>query len=70
MLLATESLTRAAAPPIVNLRNVNPYVAAALADWQLQQGLTPQAPRQLSPAPLLQVNPIMQTLVHGLHLAH
>ena len=52
MLLAAESLSRAAAPPIVNLRVVNPYVAAALSDWQLQKGLTPQAPRQLSPAPL------------------
>ena len=55
MLLAAESLSRAAAPPIVNLRIVNPYVAAALSDWQSQKCLTPQAPRQLSPAPLIQV---------------
>ncbi len=49
-LLAVGALRQAALPPIVNLREINPYVSAALADWTGRLGLAAAASRQLAPA--------------------
>ena len=52
-LLATTALQQQRLPPIVNLREVNPYVSAALSDWRTRQALAAMPPRQAAPAPLL-----------------
>lgn len=49
-LLAAGALQKAALPPIVNLREINPYVSAALADWQGRLALAAAPSRQLAPA--------------------
>ena len=43
--LATEALRHAGAPGIMCLRELNPYVAAALADWRGRSGCSPQLPQ-------------------------
>ena len=50
VLLATSALGQAALPPIANLRNLNPYVSAALADWQGRLALAAAPSRQKAPA--------------------
>ena len=49
LLLAAGSQQARAAAPIRHLRNVNPYVAAALSDWRRRCGLTAALPLQLAP---------------------
>ena len=46
LLLVVGSLQNASRPPIMHLRDVNPHVGAACADWQRQLGLTAAVPRQ------------------------
>lgn len=48
-LLALNAASHAALPPITNLRDVNPYVSAALDDWQSRHGMTAVLPRQPGP---------------------
>ena len=43
--LAVEALRNAGAPGIMCLRELNPYVAAALADWRGRSGCSPLLPR-------------------------
>ena len=50
LLLAAASLQQATAPPVMHLRSLNPYVAAALTDWVRQRGAAVRAPRQAAPA--------------------
>jgi acyl transferase domain-containing protein len=49
LLLAAEAVSQAAATPIMHLRNVNPYVSAALGDWSAGGGTTAQLSRQTGP---------------------
>ena len=57
LLAAMGSLRHAALPAIMHLRDMNPYVTTALADWSRQRGGGAHsgvaAPRQRSPAPVL-----------------
>lgn len=46
LFLAVGTLHHLSAPPIMHLRNLNPYVATALEDWDNQSGSHPSAPRQ------------------------
>lgn len=48
-MLALTSLQQQARTPILNLRNLNPYVAAAFGDWASLGGASATAPRQLMP---------------------
>ena len=48
-LLATMALQQQALPPVVGLREVNPYVAAALGDWHSRHSLPAVLPRQQAP---------------------
>ena len=48
MLLALKTIEQAASAPVVNLSNVNPYVAAALADWRQNSSSSAFVPRQLA----------------------
>ena len=58
-LLVAASLSRAAAPGIVNLRRLNPYVAAAVGDWLPSGGgRAARLPRQTTPLSTLQVGVI------------
>ena len=41
----------AALPPVMHLRDVNPYVESTLGDWGKKQGLAAAVPRQSAPAP-------------------
>ena len=50
LLLAACALQEASTVPIVNLRDVNPYVAAAIGDMK---HMSAHAPRQLAPGMLL-----------------
>jgi hypothetical protein len=50
-LLAAMSLPRRQLAPIVNLRGLNPYVAAALGDWRSRHSVAAAAGRQAGPAP-------------------
>lgn len=43
--LAVEALRNRTAPGITGLRETNPYVAAALADWRRRSGRSPLLPR-------------------------
>ena len=52
-LLAAAGLQQQACAPIVNLRQVNPYVSAALADWRSRHGVAAAPSRQLAAAPHL-----------------
>ena len=54
-LLALCTVSHMGSPPIVNLRNVNPYVIAALADWSAQAGKAVLVPRQYAPRILSKV---------------
>ena len=49
MLLALKALEQAASAPVANLRTVNPYVTAALADWRAHSGMSAVIPRLLAP---------------------
>ena len=49
LLLAVESMTKPSAVGIMCLRDMNPYVSAAVADWAKRAGLAPMLPRQLGP---------------------
>ncbi|KAK9834736.1 hypothetical protein WJX74_008822 [Apatococcus lobatus] len=48
-LLALTSLQQQTHTPILNLRNLNPYVEAAFGDWASHGGVPATAPRQLMP---------------------
>ena len=48
-LLALTTLQQQTCTPVLNLRSINPYVQAALADWTANGKLSPMAPRQLMP---------------------
>ncbi len=52
LLLAASALQEAASVPIVNLRDINPYVAAAIGDMK---HMSAHGPRQLAPGVLLRV---------------
>ena len=43
--LAVGALANSRAPGIMSLREMNPYVAAALADWRRRSGRSPLLPR-------------------------
>ena len=58
-LLAAGALQLRLLPPVVNLREVNPYVSAALGDWRSRQGVAGAAPRQLAAAALLTQEPLL-----------
>lgn len=45
VLCSVMSLQRSIAPPVMHLRNMNPYVAAAFADWEASSNLRPVVPR-------------------------
>lgn len=45
-LMAMLVLREQSAPPILNLRNINPYVASSLGNWASQKHLMATAPRQ------------------------
>lgn len=47
LLLAMQSMLQRSAAGIMSLRDMNPYVSAAVADWAKQAGLAPMLPRQL-----------------------
>ena len=51
LLLALGAQQQAAQAPIVNLREVNPYVASAVEDWRRRHGLAAALPRQHAPLP-------------------
>lgn len=55
MLLAVKALEHHAHTPVQNLRNVNPYVDAALADWRQQHGQNAVIARQLAPGIMQEV---------------
>lgn len=61
-LLAVCALNQAALTPIVNLREINPYVSAALADWHTRLGLAAAPSRQLAPAAHLAAGAAAQRL--------
>lgn len=44
-LCSVLSMQMAAAPPVMHLRNLNPYVSAALADWSTTKNLQAFTPR-------------------------
>ena len=50
LLLAASALQEAASVPIVNLRDINPYVAAAIGDMK---HMSAHGPRELAPGVLL-----------------
>jgi hypothetical protein len=52
-LLAVAALQQAAAPGVMCLRGVNPYVGAALGDWRKRAGEAPLVPRAPAAAPQL-----------------
>lgn len=52
-LLAVAALQQAAAPGVMCLRRINPYVGAALGDWQRRAGEAPLVPRSFTGAPEL-----------------
>ena len=65
-LLALTSLQQQTCTPILNLRNLNPYVAAAFGDWTSQGGISAVAPRQLMPGPHLSTHDSPQAgISHG-----
>lgn len=47
LLLAVQSMAQRSAAGIMCLREVNPYVGAAVADWATRAGHGPALPRQL-----------------------
>jgi 3-oxoacyl-(acyl-carrier-protein) synthase/acyl carrier protein len=47
LLLAVQAAAHAAAPPVMHLRSVNPYVEAVLGDWRKGGSLAAAVPRQL-----------------------
>ncbi len=52
LLLAASAIRKAASAAVVNLRGINPYVAAAVGDMK---SMAAHAPRQLGPGVLLAV---------------
>ena len=52
LLLALSTQRQAAQAPIVNLRELNPYVASAVEDWQRRHSLLAALPRQQAPKPV------------------
>lgn len=59
-LLALHTLTQGACPPVVNLRNINPYVEAALSDWSAKGSTRICVPRQFAPQASHQVPALKQ----------
>ena len=47
LLLAIKSMSQCSAAGIMCLRNMNPYVSAAVDDWAKRAGHAPMLPRQL-----------------------
>ena len=47
LLLAIQSMSQRCAAGIMCLRDMNPYVSAAVADWAKRAGDAPMLPRQL-----------------------
>lgn len=66
MLLAWEALSHSASAPVVNLARMNPYVTAALQDWQQQSSTPAFISRQLAPAPVGEVK-LSYFYFHPLH---
>ena len=52
-LTAAALCSSTAAPPTASLRGLNPFVAAATADWRARQGMSAALPRCKMPAPAL-----------------
>lgn len=61
-LLAVQAMQRAASAPFQNLRNLNPYVTAALSDWDARAASGAFVPRQLATAAASQVNQPVEVL--------
>ena len=51
LLLAAQAAGQQCAAPVMHLRSMNPYVVAALGDWQKSSGLAAAIPRQQQAAP-------------------
>ncbi len=51
LLLAATALIHQSTAPIKHLRNLNPYVGAALGDWEKRAGSKPRLPLQVAPQP-------------------
>lgn len=50
--MAVAALDQRASAAVLNLRGLNPHVAAALGDWRKRAGLSAAIPRQGAPAPV------------------
>ena len=61
LLLAASGMQQAAHVPVVHLRGINPYVAAAIGDMK---GMAAHATRQLAPGVLLTVSSSLVALVN------
>ena len=48
---AVGAMQQAAHPPVMSLRDMNPYVASALGDWAKANAPVPTAARVLAPMP-------------------
>jgi hypothetical protein len=66
VLLAAGALRHAVVPPVVNLRALNPYVAAGLHDWSAKHGVVAAVPRQAAPAALGAALPLAGTSSFGM----
>ena len=55
--MAAAALDTHAAPAVLGLRVLNPYVAAALGDWRKRACLGAAVPRQYAPAPAPEGSP-------------
>jgi hypothetical protein len=49
---SAQAMRHGALPPVMHLRDVNPYVESTLGDWGKKQGLAAGVPRQAMPAPV------------------
>ena len=55
-----------ACAPILNLRNINPYVESSFADWQKAHRLAPNATREAAPLPLPSAQQLAGTSSFGM----
>ena len=55
LLLAIQAAAQGASAPVMHLRNLNPYVQAALGDWSKSAGLAASVPRQAQAVDLQQM---------------
>ncbi len=62
MLTAAAACCTALAPPVTSLRSLNPYVAAATAEWRARHGMSALLPRQILPS-LTEARNLSETLL-------